>query len=416
MTGSTVPQGPDPSARVLIISMIFAPCREVGGKRFSYLSQYLSREFAEYHVLARKERETFNDPTAFRGNVHRARMFPYYPPKRSRGILHKLSRFWVKWLCQVDPYIGWVIPAIFSGIRLCRQYRLNVVIVTVPSFSSIIAALAVSKVARCKLIIDYRDEWTNHKIEFRRPFGKYICPALERTAIKRASAVVVCTEIMRTDFVSAFGEFKSTHIELIYNGYDAINDEPPAAPKNPCTTMMYAGTLYGKRQITLIAPALLELLHSGEISADSFRLHVYSRLRPEQIAEIERSGIRHIVEVHEPVSYATIQRVMRESDILFLPSGDEFNYAIPFKFYDYLSARRPILAVASKASAVREVMTRVHCGEFAEIGHADEIVLAIKSLLRNERKFSFQGAERFEWPNAASQYVALINKIMFEVH
>jgi glycosyltransferase involved in cell wall biosynthesis len=390
--------------------MFFAPCSEVGGKRFSYLSQYLSREFSAYHVLARHEREPVTDPTAFQGNVHRKRMVPYYPSRRKRGVWHRLSRLWAKWLCQVDPQIGWVVPATISGVRLCRKHRLNIVIVTVPSFSSIIAAVLVSKISRCKLIIDYRDEWTNHFVSYRRPFGKYICPALERMAIRQASAIVVCTDNMRADFKRAFVTSAKIPVEIIYNGYDAIEDASLEATQREQISMMYAGTLYGKRQVTMLAPALLELLNSGAISAESFRLHVYSRLRPEQIADLERCGIAPFVEIHEPVPYVTIRRVMRESDILFLPSGDEFNYAIPFKFYDYLSARRPILAVASSESAVRKVMTKVNCGEFAEIGNTGEIVQAVTTLIGNMDGYTFQGVERFEWQNSATQYISLLNR------
>ena len=411
MTGSTAAKNPTLRPRVLLISMFFAHCSEVGGKRFSYLSRYLSREFSAYHVLARQEREAVLDPTAFQGNVYRKRMVPYYPSRHKRGFGHKLNRLWAEWLCQVDPQIGWVLPATLSGIRLCRRHRLNIVIVTVPSFSSIIAAVLVSKISRCKLIIDYRDQWTNRAVRFRRPFGKYICPPLERIAIRQASAIVVCTDTMRADFQRDFVTSDGAPVEAIYNGYDPIGDEPTQQSHSKRINMMYAGTLYGKRQVTMLAPALMELLASGLISVDSFRIHVYSRLRPEQVGDLERSGIARFVEVHEPVPYVTIRRIMRESDILFLPSGDDYDYAIPFKFYDYLSSRRPILAVASNESAVREVMTKVHCGEFAEIGNTGEITQAIMKLIGDKHAYSFQGAERFEWRNAAARYIGLINRI-----
>lgn len=412
MTAPTSSQNAGGTVRALIVSMFFAPCREVGGKRFSYLSNYLSREFAAYHVLARRERVAHDDRTAFRGNVHRTGMMPYFPSRHERGIWKKASRLWAQWFCQIDPYIGWVIPATVRGIRLCRRHSLNVVVVTVPAFSSIIAAVLVSKAAGCKLIVDYRDEWTNHVARFRRPFGKYICPMLERIAIKQASAAVFCTDVMRQDFVRTFGDIAPGQLEVIYNGYEEFNDDCVTRSWKVDTNMVFAGNFYGKRQISIIAPALAAFLDSGVISAETFRLHLYSRLKPDHYAVIERSGIGHIIEVHDPVPYDTIRQIMRSSDILFLPSGEDVKYAVPFKFFDYLSARRPILAVAPRKSALHGLMKTIDCGAFAEIGNKQEIVLALKSLLQEKREFTFHGAEQFKWSHAAAQYSDLANRIV----
>lgn len=413
-----VPVAPGGSAaRALVLSIFFAPCSEVGGKRFNNLSGYLSQEFAEYHVVARREKRAKADATAFRGNVHRTGMLPWFPPKRKKGLGYKASRFWAKWVCQVDPYIGWVVPATLKGISLCRRHRLNIVIVTAPAFSTIIAGMLVSRATGCKLIVDYRDEWTNHRQSFHRPFGKYICPRLERAAIRQASAVVVCTDMMREHFMKAFGAIAPPEVRTIYNGYDengATKPEPRDEDiiENRRTNMVYAGAFYGKRRISLIAPALSDLLRSGVISVDSFRFHLYSHLTEQDYAVMEKYGIDVITEVHEPVSYEAIRTVMEASDILFLPSGDDFEYAVPFKFFDYLRARRPVLAVASRTSAVRDLVETVDCGICAEIGNRTEIAAALKKLVRHEEEFTWRGAERFTWMKAASGYSELVDRVV----
>ena len=111
------------------------------------------------------------------------------------------------------------------------------------------------------------------------------------------------------------------------------------------------------------------------------------------------------------VSYQEIQRVMRKADILFLLSGDDVSYAIPYKFFDYLSVRRPILAVASKQSMVERLMATVDCGEYADFSDPAEIRRALTKLIANSRSYSFEGVDQFHWSTAAEKYFHLIDEV-----
>jgi glycosyltransferase involved in cell wall biosynthesis len=392
--------------------MSFAPCPAVGGKRFSFLSKYLSQSFAEYHVLALREKTPVADSTAFRGNVHRVGMFPYHSQDEApRGFRGVFRRAWKRWLCLVDPYVGWVIPAIVEGIRLHKKYHFNVVIVTVPSFSALIAATVLSRRFRSSLIIDYRDPWTNHRSDHPKPFGRWLCPAIERTAIKEAEAVVFCSDIMRDEFMKAFSDIAPSCLEVIYNGFEEFDAGRSQREGNSPKTMLYAGRLYGTRRLDIIAPALAQMLKANEVSAEIFQFHLYTPLKHQDALSVEEQQIGDLIHVHKPVPYEEIRDIMARSDILFLPSGDGHAYAVPFKFFDYLSVRRPILAIAPKESSVRQLMRAIDCGEFAEFGDTASIVRALRSLICNERSYTFAGAEQFRWERIAERYIQTISRI-----
>jgi glycosyltransferase involved in cell wall biosynthesis len=312
----------------------------------------------------------------------------------------------------VDPYIGWVIPAIVEGIRLNKTYHFNVVVVTVPCFSALIAATILSKKFRSSLIIDYRDPWTNHRSDHPKLFGRWLCPAVERVAIKQAQAIVFCSDIMRDEFVKAFNDIAPPCLEVIYNGFEEFDPGPLKRERvSPATTMLYAGRLYGTRRLAVIAPALAQMLRANEVSAETFQFHVYAPLKSEDTLSIEEQQIEDLVHVHKTVPYEEIREIMAQSDILFLPSGDGHAYAVPFKFFDYLSARRPILAIAPKESSVHQLMHLVDCGEFAEFGNTASILRALRTLIHGEKSYTFAGAEQFRWEKAAERYVQTISKI-----
>lgn len=400
-------------ARVLVISMAFAPCKEVGGKRFAYLSRYLSRWCRDYQVLARREKPESHDPSVYCGIVHRVRAYPHYSPtKQTDNIFRKVMlRAYFKWFSPIDPDAGWIIPAIVKGIRLCKKETLNVVIVTVPSFSAMVAASVVSKFSNARLIIDYRDPWTNHLTEFPGPCGKWLCPAIERWAIAQASAVVVCTDIMSVEFNKAFGSIAPSRVEVIYNAFEPFEAQPGTTPNESQTTMLFAGVFYGTRRLSMIAPVLAELLEAGDISQQTFRFHLYAQLNDADYDLVDELGIRELIEVHDPVPHNMIMEVMCKTDILFLPSGSDVAYAVPYKFFDYLSARRPILAVAPKQSSIDHLMRTVDCGEFAEFGNGKDIRRALTTMLQKTKTYSFTGADRFSWESAARKYVSVIDHV-----
>lgn len=392
--------------------MSFAPCGEVGGKRFSFLSKYLAERCESYVVVARTERENYVDSTAFRGNVVRTPMFPYWPPER-RGFFRKiLARAWSRSLCTIDKYVGWVLPAIKAGKDICRESKFNIVTVTVPQFSAVIAAAVLARRCKAKLVIDYRDEWTNFRSRYPWPFGRFVAPWLERAVLRRSDAVVLCTDIMRSDLLSAFGDLVPDEVEVIYNGFDGYRTLPDVRKNDARMEMVYAGTFHGNRRLSTIANSLADLLKDGLINKECFRFRIYSELDCKDIELIDELGLGDIVKVCGRVPYDEILRIMHGSDILFLPSGDEVPYAVPFKFFDYLSVRRPILAVASPRSTVGQLMAQVDCGEFADIGDRDAITKALRCLIVREKHYTFAGGEDYLWENAANEYLGLFNRLL----
>lgn len=394
------------------MSMAFAPCREVGGKRFSFLSHYLAGQCEEYRVLARSEKTRIADAEAFDRNVDRVPAIPRYPADGTGWLKRKLLRVWARWICVADPYCGWVVPATVRGLKLCRRHRINLIIVTVPFFSPLIAATLISRLTGARLIVDYRDPWTNHLKSFPGIFGASVCRFIERSAIRQSSAVVFCSDVMKDQFLQAFAAEGPDRLDVIYNGFEKQQiSPPPQRCDSSRVDMVYAGNFYGKRQLSVIAPVLAELLRGNAISAATFRLHLYSDLRDEDSGVISDFGLEDIVEVHDLVPYHQIQEIMSRSDLLFLLSGDDVSYAVPFKFFDYLRAGRPMLAVAPRGSTVEKIIAEVDCGEYADYSDESDIRRALHRLLNRREPYSFDGAERFYWSNAANSYFQLIQEV-----
>lgn len=401
------------SKRILIVSFYFAPSPQVGGKRFTFLSRILQKRYPELHILTVKEKyiSPKDDSLDFAGIVHRTGMYPSYPIDKTSRLKKVLNRLWNDYLCIVDPFSGWILPALIKGLKVIKNNRIDLIIATGPPFSSMVVGFLLSIMTNNKLIIDYRDPWTVHRTQYSKIFGKKINRLCERLAIGRASALVFCSSIMKEEFITGLGNYTRATYHVVPNGFHDKNTLQPVPLGNGRKNIVYAGSLYGERRLKLLASPLFHLLNEGLITKETFCLHIFGKLNDQDRNQIMKYRLQDMFEQHPQVPYAEILKYLRAADILFLPSGSDVSYAIPFKFYDYLSVKRPILAVAPKNSAIAELMNKIDCGKLALINSEKSILKKLRTMLSEDREYSFSGAERYTWHEIARKYMQVIDAV-----
>jgi len=111
------------------------------------------------------------------------------------------------------------------------------------------------------------------------------------------------------------------------------------------------------------------------------------------------------------VPYEEIIRYMKASDILLLISGSRVNYAVPFKFFDYLSVKRPILAIAPEDSGVADIMNDIDCGRVASLNSRASITENLRRMLFENKTYTFSGSRKYTWDEVGQRYVEIIDCI-----
>jgi len=203
--------------RILIISLFFAPSTMVGGKRFSFLSTIFQKSYPELHVLTLKEKHISPKDKSLRygGIIHRAGMYPPYPINKNNLFKRIFNRLWEKYLCFLDPFSGWILPAIIKGLKIIKDYKIDLIIATGPPFSSMVVGFILSLITQAKLILDYRDPWTSHDRIYSKIFGKKINEFVEKASVKRAAGLVFCSQIMKANFLESFGKYTKAPCHVV---------------------------------------------------------------------------------------------------------------------------------------------------------------------------------------------------------
>jgi glycosyltransferase involved in cell wall biosynthesis len=400
--------------KILIISFYFPPTTKAGGKRFSFLSEFFVKQYDDLHILTVKDK--YISPKDYSlsgaGTIHRSGMFPPYPPINEEKILIRaLRRLWEDYLCILDPFIGWIFPAVIKGLKVIRNHRINLIISTGPPFTAMVIGFLLSRMTGAKLILDYRDPWSNYNRRFFKALGKKIGRFLEKLVVKKASSLVFCSPIMKNDFLDSLGKYTKASCHVVTNGFnknDKINGISLGQTKKK---MIYTGNFYGERRIGLLANALLSLLTKGLIADDTFCLHVFGKIKKEDKEIIWNNCLQNIIIEHPTASYDKMIRYLRDADLLLLISGSDVNYAIPYKLFDYLSVKRPIFAVAPENSAVADIMKKIDCGRFANIKSEKSILENLRMMLFVEEQYTFKGAELYTWDKIGNMYINVIEQL-----
>ncbi|MCS7179001.1 MAG: glycosyltransferase [Anaerolineae bacterium] len=236
------------------------------------------------------------------------------------------------------PMLEWPPAAFFVGRALARQA--NVIISSVPpNFSPHLAAALLSRGTRRPWVADYGDPWVLNPLYQVSPWHRRMAAILERALLRRTRRVIVTTEAARYAYQRYIPELPVSHVVVVPCGYPAaIYRALEATPFEPFT-LIYTGGFYpGLRSPENLFEALIRL---GDSAPDLWI--VGASLSP------WKHWLTHpvLAQKVKAIPYVPHQEAIRlqKSASALLMIGNRSPLQIPGKLYEYIGARRPILAI-----------------------------------------------------------------------
>ena len=116
------------------------------------------------------------------------------------------------------------------------------------------------------------------------------------------------------------------------------------------------------------------------------------------------------------MSYTIALREMLDADGLLLFQGRTSNPAIPAKAYEYLRARRPILALADEEGETVKLLRRARVGSVAPIHDATRIEQMLEAFVTGRdsdapRVLDAAGADRYSRIHRVQEFAALFDRL-----
>lgn len=271
----------------------------------------------------------------------------------------------------------WVKPSIKYLSEVIEKEGIKTIITSGPPHSLHLIGLGLKEQREIQWITDFRDPWTSigyHKKLRLSKSSEKKHKALERAVLVGCDKIVVTSTITKTEFE----QITSKPIDVITNGFDETLD---SIALDTDFTISHVGSLLTGRNPIALWKALKELIEENVAFKNQLKIKLTGVVGEEVVESIRSNGLDSYVQHLGYLSHEKVLEIQQKSQVLLLLEIDseETKGIIPGKLFEYLNAKRPILAVGPKGWEAGKIVEETGSGEICN--QSDKT--ALKNVLLN---------------------------------
>lgn len=310
-----------------------------------------------------------------------------------------------------DARVGWVNPSVKFLSEYISQNPIDVLITTGPPHSLHLIGMQLKKHLGIKWIADFRDPWTTihyHKSLRLNKTSERKHRELEALVLKSADIVTVTSPTTKKEF----GMITETRIEVVTNGFDV--PEKVEFKMDSHFSISHIGSLLGERNPEVLWKILDEICNENQTFKNDLQLKFAGALSEEVKKSLENFQLAENCNFLGYVSHSEALQLQRQSQALLLVeiNSAETRAIIPGKLFEYLAAKRPIIALGPKESDIEEIISETNSGKF--FGYWDdeelktEILQWYKEFKTGNLSVASEGIEKYNRRELTKQMASLI--------
>ncbi|CAK0757005.1 Glyco_trans_4-like_N domain-containing protein [Azospirillaceae bacterium] len=379
--------------RVLIVSFYFPPYRTIGALRVGKFAKFLVEQGWDVRVLSAVDTASPGMPLEVPENlVTRTRWFKIDDLFSRRALmsklgdarsvqtansssasskkdwsgsfsrrLHKIFFLFAYW---PDRYIGWRHYAVKAGDQIIREWRPDIIFASSPPPTSLLVASALARRHDVPWIAEFRDPWVDNPY-YEYPRWRYYLERIwERSVLRNCRGVVSVSPIVHEQFNQKYG--KPGVVAM--NGFDP-NDFPDPSEITPVIEyrlrIVFTGHIYlNYSDPTILFEAIRDLGEEGR----QIKVEFYGTSCEAVLPLAERLGVSSSVSAHAAVDYQESLKIQMSADVLLSIQwiNEKEISRISAKIFEYMAARRPILAIGYGKGPLTELLESRHAGVVCE--------------------------------------------------
>jgi glycosyltransferase involved in cell wall biosynthesis len=237
-------------------------------------------------------------------------------------------------------------------------------------------------------VADFRDSMTEDEYPTD-PRKRQVYRWIEKQAVENAAYSVFTAPGAVDMYASRYPNVNDDSWRCILNGYDERVferfdvDNRKLNSANKKTVLLHSGLLYpSERDPTHFFCALRYLKDRNARELDNLEIRLRASGYEDELQEkIDNANIGDIVKLLPAIGYADALKEMLEADGLLVFQASNCNHQIPAKIYEYMRARRPILALTNLTGDTATLLRQSGVSTLSSLDVSDSIVAALLSFL-----------------------------------
>ncbi|WNW01963.1 glycosyltransferase family 4 protein [Tenacibaculum sp. HL-MS23] len=316
--------------------------------------------------------------------------------KTSAGFLNPNPTFFGKILQYVranyfipDARKYWVKPSVKYLEKYLTENKIDAIITTGPPHSLHLIGLHLKKKTNVKWIADFRDPWTDIDYFHQLPLTKKAIKKhhqLEKEVLKNADASLVVGKTMKANY-----EVFSDNIHVVTNGYDVDENTNNQTVLDSKFSITHIGLMNADRNPKTLWKALAELTEENTDFKNDLEIKLIGKLSDDVVADLKKYDFKNVTRINY-VPHKEVQQYQRASQVLLLavnkvPSAKGI---ITGKIFEYLQAKRPILAIGPEDGDLAEILAKTNAGSIVDFNEKEQLKNTVSDLYKKYQQNSLE--------------------------
>ena len=422
--------------KVLIITYYWPPAGGSGVQRWLKFSKYL-RDFEiepviytidnpSYPILDKSsESEIPKDLEILKQAIFEPNsmlsFFGRNNKKESAGFLNPNPTFFGSIIQYVranyfipDARKFWIQPSVNFLSNYLENNHIDAIITTGPPHSMHLIGLELKKKLGIKWISDFRDPWTEIDYFQQLPLTKKATKKhqdLEQEVLIKSDMVVVVGETMKEKFLQ-----HTKRIEVLTNGFDTIEDLS-TQKLDEKFSITHVGLMNSDRNPTILWEVLNEISNTNLNFKNDLRIKLIGKLDDAVIQDLKVFD-HNTIETIPYLDHKDVGKYQASSQILLLSINEvpSAKGIITGKIFEYLQAKRPILAIGPEDGDAAMILKNTNAGTIVGFKNKTALKATILNLYKDYKEgvlfVKSVNIEQYHRKNITSQLAEVIKKVV----
>lgn len=302
---------------------------------------------------------------------------------------------YLSWMALPDNWQSWIVGGVFSGLKAIKRQRPDIIVSTYPIASAHLIAYILHKITGIPWVADFRDPMAQDDYPTDKTKRK-LFNWIEKKAIKHCQSVVLTAPGAVSFYQNKYPQVAKAFWQLVPNGFDQeiFNSIiPDKKTDRNQLVLLHSGVIYpSERDPSSLFKAIAALKESGLLTKENFQLRLRATGHDQLFQpKLHALGIDDLVSLEPSISYKAALKEILTVDGLLLLQADNCNHQIPAKAYEYIKAKKPILALTSELGDTGKLLTTIDACCICPLDDETRIKQALSEYLQkiNHSQFTY---------------------------